>query len=101
MPSEPVDNGILKNNEEIITPRRPANVELMTNQRITDDANLPANPRLTRAANAGLRAAKIKRGTIETTNFIKDEVPAAIGADTPGKSPPKVIPVMRARRVQA
>ena len=80
-------------------PINPASAELKTNQPKTDAANLPANPRFTKVAQAGLKAAKIKIGTNRTKNLITDVVPEAIAANVLGNKPPKALPKTSAKKV--
>ena len=93
------ENGILKITIEKITPIKPANAELKKNHITIEVANLPAKPRFTRVAQAGLNAAKIKIGTSDTKNFIIAVVPEAINANASGKKPPSTIPITSANSV--
>ena len=100
MPASFPENGILKMVEETITPIKPATAELKINQTTTEPANLPAKPRFTRVAQAGLNAAKIKIGTNNTKNLITEVVPEDMNSNVTGNNPPKIIPRINVKRVQ-
>jgi hypothetical protein len=98
LPSD--EKGIPKSKDEVIRPMSPANAELTTYQRITEAANRPAKPRLTNVAIAGLNATNMRSGTNMMTTRMKNAVPVATGRRRSGSSPPEVIPMTKAMKVQ-
>jgi hypothetical protein len=92
--------GMRKMKEDATRANKPARRDVPTYHATTDAANLPARPLRTRVAIAGLRAARIRRGTTATTPRINHDVAFATGSNGPGKRPPRRRPDRRASKVQ-
>jgi hypothetical protein len=99
-PWPPVEKGSRKIRAEVTRARKPARTEVPTYQATTAPAKRPARPRRTRVATAGLRAARIRRGTPITIHRIRRDVKSATGVKGPGKKPPSPSPVRSASNVQ-